>query len=492
MKNIKIYARIGKKGVALYSSYSNGLPIPARRSLGIFVSQKDWDFKKGEIKRSHPQKDELDREINEKISQLLAVYNGVYIADENQDFLSYIEQRIKFSLQREISKSKYESWLRNLRWAVNKVLQTNTLPIKDLRKVELLRNIREALSINRKNPDEKKGNTAFVDVVKFFARYIELWNRESETQYKINTSPLLSDLPKKTSKPAQTLNLSEVIQFSTLPTNTNVQKLALNTFMFQFIAGGLRIQDTLLLTNHCLQKDRIIIQVMKNRAIFQINYSMELIETFSLKYGNELQKAKNEFNILELNTDYKTYKIIDGYILNWLNRKISYLELIDEINELIRSESETSELGIAFGEFKEIVQKSVIDKFINEVSAKPVDFIFPYLKISDFQDSLKDTMKFTKRQNQIIHNSRQKYLQALRRLCEKNNFPVMSGHSARHSYAGLLNELGYGIPEIKDVLAHLSEKTTAIYVANRLPKAQPSKTIKATTKLFQREQLRHL
>jgi hypothetical protein len=54
----------------------------------------------------------------------------------------------------------------------------------------------------------------------------------------------------------------------------------------------------------------------------------------------------------------------------------------------------------------------------------------------------------------------------------------------------LLNELGYGIPEIKDVLAHLSEKTTAIYVANRLPKAQPSKTIKATTKLFQREQLR--
>ena len=140
-------------------------------------------------------------------------------------------------------------------------------------------------------------------------------------------------------------------------------------------------------------------------------------------------------------------------------------------------------------EVLEIVENDIIKRFVDSINRESERFVFPLLNYPDFKDTLYDTTKLSKRQNQLAHNGRQKHIEALKRFCKNHNFPKLSGHSPRHSFASKLDNEGYTVEDIKDVMAHTSPKTTMIYLRNRHPKSTALKTLREVNRNTRRSRV---
>lgn len=485
MKETIIYPRKGKKGITIYTSTNNGSPIPDRKSTKITIPLSEWDFKKNWVKNTYKNKAIFEKEITEILDRTRAQTKGVYFGDESIDFITFMNNRINDSQSvREISKWKYRTYRNNIEWVIQNELKRKTLPISELRNTETLKKIKSGLRVNRKNPTKLKSDTTFVDSVKAFAREIGYWNSLSETQYPINTNILLTDLPKKCSKPAITLSQEQVIQFSNIKGLSKAQKLAQSIFMFQYLSGGLRIYDVLLLTNKSFLKDFLVVQVMKNRVPLKIPYTIELINLLDLKYSKELEESYNQFNFSKISLSGELMKQLIPIIRNWMYEVKGF----DDFQKHLKSsmiESQKSKTKItALMELSRIAETQIIEYFINQVNQLKEDFVFPRLNMKDFADIMGDTTKFTQRQNQIAHNARQCHINALARICDKYGFPRLSGHSPRHSYAHQLCEDGYDIKDIQEVLAHKNERTTLVYINGRHPKTGSARTVKEVNQRY--------
>lgn len=478
MNETIIYPRKGKKGVTLYTSTHNGTPIPDRKSTKITIPFNEWDFKKNWVKNSYPDKTQFEKEIHEILNRARAQTKGVFFGDEGIDFVTFINNRINNSQSlREVSKQKYKTYSNNIEWVINSILKRSKLSVSELRNPETLRKIKQGLRYNRKKPNQYKSDTAFVDSVKAFAREIEYWNNMSETQYPINTNLLITDLPKKSSKPAVTLGQEQVIQFSKIKKLSPTQKLAQSMFMFQYLSGGLRIYDVLLLTNKSFRKDNLVIQTNKKRVPLKIPYTLELLQLLGYKYEIELQDSFNQFNFSKITITGELMKQLIPLIRNWMYEVRDYDDFQKHLtSSLIESKKSTVKIS-ALMELSKIVEKQIIEDFVGKISQKKEDFVFPRLQMSDFEDVMGDTTKFNKRQNQIAHNARQCHINALVRICDTHGFPRLTGHSPRHSFVHQLCEDGYDTKEIQEVLAHKSEKTTLVYIAGRHPKTGSTKTV---------------
>ncbi len=478
MNDTTIYPRKGKKGITLYTTTNNGTPIPYRKSTKITIPVSEWDFKKNWVKNTYHNKLQFEKEINEILNRTKAQTKGVYFGDESIDFISFIENRIKESQSvREISKGKYRIYKNNIEWVIQNELKRKNLTISELRNPEILRKIKLGLRINRKTPIKSKSDTAFVDSVKAFAREIEYWNTMSETQYPINTNILLTDLPKKSSKPAIIMSQEQIIQFSQVTGLNPSQKLAQSIFMFQYLSGGLRVYDVLLLTNKSFKKDYLVIQTNKQRVHLKIPYTLELLQLLEFKYHKELSDSFSQFNFTNISISADLLKQLVPICRNWMYEVNGFNDFQHHLNLSLAENKKSTKRISALLELSKIVEAQIIDVFVKKISQLEEDFVFPRLRMNDFKSVMGDTTKFTTRQNQIAHNARQCHINALKRICIEYGFPKLSGHSPRHCYAHQLCENGYNIREIQEVLAHKSEKTTLVYINGRHPKSGSIKTV---------------
>jgi integrase len=478
MNETTIYTRKGKKGITIYTSTPNGTTIPDRKSTKITIPIREWDYKKNWVKNTYPNKLQFEKEINEILNKNRAQFKGVFFGDESIDFIAFMDKRINESQSvREISKWKYRTYRNNIVWVIKHELKRKNLPISELRNQEILKKIKLGLRINRKNPNKLKSDTTFVDSVKAFAREIGYWNSMSETQYPINTNILLTDLPKKSSKPAITISQEQVIQFSQITGLRPAQKLSKNIFMFQYLSGGLRIYDVLLLTNKSFQAEYLVVQVMKNRVPLKIPYTIELLTLLDLKYETELKDSFEQFNFSKITLTGELMKQLIPVIKNWMYEVRGFKDFQKHLNlSLVDCKKSKPKLN-ALMELSSIAERQIIENFVSKINKLKEDFVFPRLKMIDFESVMGDTTKFTPRHNQIAHNARQCHLNAIKRICEKYGFPKLSGHSPRHSYAHQLCKDGYSTKEIQEVLAHKNEKTTLVYMNSRHPKTSSTRTL---------------
>ncbi len=478
MNETNIYTRKGKKGITIYTSTLNGTPIPDRKSTKITLPVSEWDFKKNWVKNTYHNKLQFEKEINEILNRTKAQTKGVYFGDESIDFITFIENRINNSQSvREISKGKYRIYKNNIEWVIQNELKRKNLTISELRNPEILRKIKLGLRINRKNPKKSKSDTSFVDSVKAFAREIEYWNSMSETQYPINTNILLTDLPKKSSKPAIVMSQEQIIQFSQVTGLNPSQKLAQSVFMFQYLSGGLRVYDVLLLTNKSFKKDYLVIQTNKLRVHLKIPYTLELIQLLEFKYQKELSDSFEQFKFSNISISADLMKQLIPIIRDWMYEVNGFDDFQQHLNKSLTESKKSTTKIKALLELSRIVESQIIDVFIKSIGQLEEDFVFPRLRMTDFKSVMGDTTKFNSRQNQLAHNARQCHNNALKRICDKFGFPKLSGHSPRHCYANQLCENGYNIRQIQEVLAHKSEKTTLVYINGRHPKSGSIKTV---------------
>lgn len=478
MKPITIYPRKSKKGVTIYMAQYCGSSIPRRESTKVIVPIKYYDFEKNAIKRNCPNRELLESTLSKRIEEFKARNRGVYFGDESEDFLEFIEHRIQKSNVREVSKDKYAVYYRNLKAIVKGHLKKTKLPISDLRNPQVIDVIREFARVNLKNPNRMKSDTTYNSTIKAIAREIEHWNNYSETQYPINVNRLLSNLPKKTSKAAKIISGNELLRFNQTEAKTKVQGLSKRIFLFQYLCGGIRISDAMLLTNKGLQNGQIKLQTMKNRVNIERTMNRALFDCLADKWSLEQEQAKKSFQFKTMNLDVDLTIRLKRVIRNWFEIEMSYEDCVQNIKEAINLDSHNQIMVEDLKALLELVDNRVFSTFTELVSKKPQQFVFPLLNFEDFKDVWYDTTKFNKHQNKKLHNGRQRHIQGLRRFCESNGFPVFTGHSPRHSFASeMLNSPGITIKDISDVLGHKNERTTLAYIHGRFPDSHSSKTV---------------
>jgi len=486
MQHVEFYVR----NETLYYGVYEGTNVITRKSLKTKIKNEHWDNKKKRPNHKCPNKELIEKMMRDTTKRIELEYKGCDFHDENQDFLLFAENRIRQNQSiREVSKSKYTNYVSNLRWAVKEELKKDILTVSDLRNPDNIKRIKIGLRKNRKKKGKLKSDTAYVDAVKGFAREINVWNVQSETPYPINTTILKADLPKKSSKPAVVLSDEQFDRFCEVQTESRSQKLAQRVYMFQYLGGGLRIFDILMLTNKSFLQDYIQIQVMKTRQSIRIPYSLDLLNSLDIIYPTELNEAYEKFRFNTIKLPAPLLQDVLPIIRNWLVEDLSYPVFMDKFNTLVSNRSITRSKVESLFEILEIVENDIIKRFVDNINKESERFVFPLLNYPDFKENLYDTTKLSKRQNQLAQNGRQKHIEALKRFCRNHNFPKLSGHSPRHSFASKLDSEGYTVEDIKDVMAHTSPKTTMIYLRNRHPKSTALKTLREVNRNTRRSRV---
>lgn len=486
MKHVEFYVR----NETLYYGVYEGTNVITRKSMKTKIKNEHWDNKKKRPNHKCHNKELIEKMMRDTTKRIELEYNGCDFRDENQDFLLFAEKRIRENQAiREVSKSKYHNYISNFRWAVKEELKKETLSVSDLRNPDNIKRLKMGLRKNRKKKGKLKSDTAYVDAVKALAREINEWNIQSETPYPINTTVLKSDLPKKASKPAVVLSDEQFNRFCDIQTESRSQKLAQRVYMFQYLGGGLRIFDILLLTNKSFLQEYIQIQVMKTRTSIRIPYSLDLLNCLDIIYPSELNEAYEKFRFNNIKMPGTLFQDVLPIIRNWALDDLTYPDFMNQFNRVVTDKSTPKSKVESMFEVLELVENDIIKRFVDSINVESERFVFPLLNYPDFKDTLYDTTKLSKRQNQLAHNGRQKHIEALKRFCSNHNFPKLSGHSPRHSFAAKLDNEGYTVEDIKDVMAHTSPKTTMIYLRNRHPKSTALKTLREVNRNTRRRRL---
>ena len=494
MSHIKFYLRSTSNSNTgtLYHMVIDGQKVLERKSYGQKLPLKYWDIKNGRLKRSHPE----HLRVNKMIEDVLRNFDyqesiGGFGNIDEQCVLLLFEKSIRDNANTKDncygSNKKYTTILENLREVTKRVYKSDKLPIKWFREIETINTIKRELLISRKTGKNKKFKT-LRNYLYRVVKVIEDWNNTSGTQFAINTKPLTYNIGQDEETYVRAFETDELRIFEQYQPQGHrgalVEQITKSLFLFQYWSGGTRIHDAILITNKRLQEELVLIRNRKQCIILRNPITFKLAESIEFLYPDLFKKVYHETRMTAVKIPFE------------LAVEIAKLEYPDELSRwnhetfkhvrnIIRQQFplEYKEINQHLKKARGLLEAEIGKRFFKELSLAEEHFIFPYLKLEDFDGTELNSKKFTKLHEAKIQRVRAKVNGALKRICKNLEIESISSHGARHSIARYMVNNGAEDVEIQSFMRHSRLDTTEFYIKTRHPLRE--REIKAEKMFFQ-------
>lgn len=469
-----------------------GSKVISRKSLKILVPYKSWDSTSKRVKNNHPESEAINQQIEKTIREFNKVKFQIPDGDDRQCAIEYIKRylgeteiKIKYPIA---TIQKYETIINNFEYVSKKTLKMDSLPFALLRDKSFVKNLKLEIRKNVRKKGSYKKNTSWFNYMSVFGTLVEKWNTTSGTQFPINTKIFTSDISDDEKKYANTLTRNEICQLGDyVPKGYRKgesQLLAKNIFLFQYYTGGIRIQDTLTLTNKAIKSDGIEIKIKKSKRNQKFPFCYEQVECLKPYYPEEYERSEEICRVSHLEINANT--LLQLYRLDGVGDiKEFNLNKLEELkNNVLNLSKENPELSPFIETIDDIIvslKDRFSDYFFGLLRKRPQHFLFPtQLKWIDFMNVFKENSneKLNKRQASLIHNATATHNSNLKRISKNLGFCVIGGHTPRHSISNHMYNEGESPESIRDVLLHSSLRTTYVYLQERHGNANVSDSMK--------------
>ncbi|MBZ9629169.1 site-specific integrase [Salegentibacter sp. LM13S] len=317
-------------------------------------------------------------------------------------------------------------------------------------------------------PESTKTYMGFLKAVVNKAKNEELVYYKVNPFVNVKFKPFRNKKPKTVSKEF----LKDIQDFEFKPNQAFVRDM----FLFQIMCGGMRVGDFLMLSwnNVKFHDDEVKLYYRQGKSrtemvpkiplvamkclhrVLNENYPAEvkLIEEYQEKVSILAERIKdkkeklNEYDLFVetqdsmIDFDERDYRLPTNSDEAPVDKEatIAYLNLqLKSINKKI------------FKTYKEIISRE---------QANPQKTIFGFIDASEIHRS----GVVTKRSLKIIHRATLKYNYHLKVICKKLNYPPITSHQARHTYAQFLSDNNLNVYFISKAMGHSSIEITANYL----------------------------
>lgn len=494
------------------------------KSLGIKLKEKDWNEKLERVRKSHPQHEEINNTIEQKLHELREYHYDIYAVNDNtKSIFSYYEEVINITTVRG-TRDKYIA-IRNL---FRKYI--HSIDRKDFRFHELTKQrVAEFHKWMRENGISQ--NTANYNLKSFKA----IINRAKKSNiHRYVHDPFEGfkfTFTKRQNKGLNEVELEKLIStqykdprdFSY--SRRNDSKVSLSEinqiFLFQLFAQGMRVSDVLLLrwshfrvTKNGVFIDYVMRKTKKEISVFLNEVAMQLLHHRIIKYFKNFDNAHKELSehIDSLRKCIDAYdealaefkeltgpanKIKDPKLRAATIWKEYYDEVSPKVNKGERklSPEKRSQLSV---ELKMSQAFELVEKVKAELNASTeklrgayeeaflrlstgedssTHFVFHFLKNEDFKDiKSNDFSILNDTQYLRLCGQRSYYNTLLKEIQKQAGIQTrLTSHVARHTYTQLLLDDGSAdLADISKSLGHTHLSTTQAYIA-RFPSERVSK-----------------
>jgi len=465
----------------LYQMIHQGSRVISRKSLKIRIPYKNWDTTLNRVKNNQPESETINQQIEKVIREFNKVKYRIPDGDDRQCAIQYIknyldepEIKIKYPIT---TIRKYKNIINNIEYVMMEILNLDSLPFSMLRDIMFVKNLKLEIRKNFKKEGGYKKNITWFNYMSVFGTLVEKWNSTSGTQFPINTKIFTSDIPKDEGKYANTLTRNEICDLEEYESkgykNGESQLLAKNIFLFQYYTGGIRIQDTLTLTNKAIKSDGIEIKIKKSKRNQKFPFCYEQVECLKKYYPEEYQKSEEICKVSDLEISANT--LVQLYRLDGIgDLKEFNLKRLEELrNKIFNLSTENSVLSPFVEIFDDIIlslKDNLSYYFFGLLRNRPESFLFPtQLNWEDLKNVFTENSneKLNEQQAYLIHRANTTHNSNLKRISKNMGFCVIGGHTPRHSIAGHMHAEGESPELIRDTLVHASLRTTQVYLKER-------------------------
>jgi integrase len=469
---------------------SKGRKNRAKKALGIsikyelflkYFNEKEQCFKSGL---------ENYKLINEKIASELGKMVNEEVKLENsktkKSFLKYwqselnLETNVGSKIKYQGIKTKFEKYLASI--GKNDV-SFNELTPDFFKKVQFyFKTARDP------KPLSPNSATQYLKVIGIFL------NRKIENDpYLFKVHPL-TGISYGEKKPVQrkVLDDNEIVRLHSTKLDSTELEFYRDMFLFQLFANGMRVSDLLLLrwNTFDLENQEITYRMFKrpkdmtvpfsyfmSKALLTVSgfpWAIELAKLKRFQFGGRMIKPEN------ISGDLKKYTVLPISVGAVEYRGYHILSSNDTAKRFIDAFFKAKEEQI---------------KYINEDAANKIkqilhngknenDFVFPILNLNHFEgvsnneNTFKEQVATDPNLYRLLLNGEKKYRTKLEKIAEQCKIKKMPSHSARHTFAKLLDLEGAPTHDIKDKLGHTTLDTTANYMAHIKDKKNSNTFIK--------------
>ena len=458
-----------------------GSKVISRKSLKILVPYKSWDSTSKRVKNKYPESDTINQQIDKTIREFNKVKFQIPDGDDTQCAILYMKKFLKDEetlIKYPISTiQKYETIINNFEIVTRNILKMEALPFAMLRDKLFVKSLKIEIRKNFKKKGGYKKNISWFNYMSVFGTLVEKWNTISGTQFPINTKIFTSDIPDDEKKYANILTQNEICKLEQyIPKGYKKgesQLLAKNIFLFQYYTGGVRIQDTLTLTNKAIKSDGIEIKIKKSKRNQKFPFCYEQVECLKPYYQEEYKRSEEICRVsdLEINANI----LLQLYRLDGVGDiKEFNLKKLDEVKNNILNHSKANRELSSFIETIDDIILSLKDKlseyFFGLLRNRPQQFLFPtQLNWHDLKNVFTENSidKLNQRQAYLIHKATTTHNSNLKRIASKLEFCMIGGHTPRHSISNHMYNEGESAESIQLTLLHSNLQTTKVYLQER-------------------------
>ena len=461
----------------IYEIIIHGNQVIHRKSLGIRITEKNWDKSKKRMKSKEPNAQEINRILREKEEQFQYENpKSNKLNTEDSCALQYMENELERGYQDGTKKvstyNKYCTVLSTLRKVVLEKFGTKYLPFSKLRDLETIRQITLGLQRGYGKSGKPKNPKVISNYLSVLKSFVDHWNRYSGNQSPVNTSSFLNFTQKKQVKKLaptitrdQICELEKYVPFKLRKRCYISQILAKDIFLFQYYSAGIRFIDAVTMTTSMIMEDKLVVPIRKTSDFITAPFYFPMMNVLKEYFPQQFDQAINEIKLGKVILDARSIQQLfrlDGIDFTTMNH--------DQLTGVIRqvtSQQSDAELIHYLEDIQNRLEEQVIKYFFKHIKDLPTQFLFPMLDYDDFKDSLENGKDFSQEQEYQIHRARTRHNSALKRVSETMGIPMLTGHVPRHTLANHMAYMGNSEEDIRQVLGHANVRDTKVYLRER-------------------------
>lgn len=461
----------------IYEIITQGNQVIHRKSLGIRITEKNWDKSKKRVKSKEPNAQEINRILREKEEQFqFENPKSNKLNTENSCALQYMENELERGYQDGTKKvstyNKYKTVLSTLRKVVNEKFGTKYLPFSKLKDLETIRQITIGLQRGYGKAGKPKNPKVIFNYLSILKSFVDHWNRYSETQSPVNTTSFFNFTQKKHVKKLapsvsrdQITELEKYVPVKLRKRCYTSQILAKDIFLFQYYSAGIRFIDAITMTNTMIMEDKLIIPIRKTSDFITAPFYFPMMEVLKAYFPYQYNKAMKEVKLGKVLLDARS--VTQLFRLDGIDFVSMNHEQLARVIRQVASQQSDPELTHYLQDIQNRLEDQIIRYFFKLVKDLPAQFLFPMLDYDDFKDSLENGKDFSQEQEYNIHRARTRHNSSLKRVSETLGIPALTGHVPRHTLANHMAYMGNSEEDIRQVLGHANIRTTKIYLRER-------------------------
>lgn len=461
----------------IYEIITHGNQVIHRKSLGIRITEKNWDKSKKRVKSKEANAQEINQILREKEEQFqFENPKSNKLNTEDSCALQYMDNELERGFQDGTKKvstyNKYKTVLSTLRKVVNERFGTKYLPFSKLRELETIRQITIGLQRGYGKAGKPKNPKVIFNYISILKSFVDHWNRYSGTQNPVNTTSFFNFIQKnQVKKLAPSISRDQINELENyVPVKLRKrcyisQILSKDIFLFQYYSAGIRFIDAITMTNTMIMEDKLVIPIRKTSDFVTAPFFFPMMDVLKAYFPHQYNQSMKEVKLGKVLLDSRSIQQL--FRLEGIDFVGMDHEQLTGVIRQVTSQQSDHELIHYLQDIQNRLEDQIIGYFFKLVKDLPAQFLFPMLNYKDFKDSLENGKDFTLEQEYQIHRARTRHNSALKRVSETMGIPALTGHVSRHTLANHMAYMGNSEEEIRQVLGHANIRTTKIYLRER-------------------------